>query len=86
MLALHLLQNCMVYINNINTCDAAGAHASALGERLTATDLRSVTLLIWEHVNPCRRFELDMETRLDLSPNGPRVTRLLREPLFVCDV
>jgi hypothetical protein len=49
-------------------------------ERLTATDLRSVTLLIWEHVNPYRRFELDMETRLDLSPNGPRVTRLLREP------
>jgi Acyl-CoA dehydrogenase, C-terminal domain len=41
-------------------------------ERLTATDLRSVTLLIWEHVNPYRRFELDMETRLDLSPNGPR--------------
>jgi hypothetical protein len=54
-------------------------------ERLTATDLRSVTLLIWEHVNPYRRFELDI-ARLDLSPNGPRVTRLLREPLFVCDV
>jgi Domain of unknown function (DUF4158) len=28
--------------------------------------------LIWEHVNPYGRFELNMETRLDLSPNGPR--------------
>jgi hypothetical protein len=39
--------------------------------RLTPTDLRGVTPLIWEHVNPYGRFELDMETRLDLSPNGP---------------
>jgi Domain of unknown function (DUF4158)/Tn3 transposase DDE domain len=39
--------------------------------RLTPTDLRAVTPLIWEHVNPYGRFELDMETRLDLSPNGP---------------
>jgi hypothetical protein len=38
---------------------------------LTPTDLRAVTPLIWEHVNPYGRFELDMETRLDLSPNGP---------------
>ena len=33
----------------------------------------------WEHVNPYGRFELDMETRLDLSPNGPPVTRVLGE-------
>jgi hypothetical protein len=39
--------------------------------RLTPTDLRAVTPLIWEHVNPYGRFDLDMETRLDLSPNGP---------------
>jgi hypothetical protein len=39
--------------------------------RLTTTDLRAVMPLIWEHVNPYGRFELDMETRLDLSPNGP---------------
>jgi hypothetical protein len=35
------------------------------------TDLRAVTPLIWEHVNPYGRFKLDTETRLDLSPNGP---------------
>jgi hypothetical protein len=29
---------------------------------LTPTDLRAVTQLIWEHVNPYGRFELDMET------------------------
>jgi hypothetical protein len=40
-------------------------------ERLTATDLRALTPLIWEHVNPYGRFELNMETRLDLSPNVP---------------
>jgi hypothetical protein len=43
-------------------------------QRLRANDcedLRAVTPLIWEHVNPYGRFDLDMETRLDLSPNGP---------------
>jgi hypothetical protein len=49
-------------------------------ERLTATDLRSVTLLIWEHVNPYRRFELDI-ARLDLSPNGPGDTTVERTPI-----
>jgi len=36
-------------------------------KRLTAVDLRAITPLIWEHVNPYGRFELDMETRLPLS-------------------
>jgi hypothetical protein len=35
--------------------------------RLTATDLRALTPLIWEHVNPYGRFELDMTTRLPLQ-------------------
>ena len=35
--------------------------------RLTATDLRALTPLIWEHVNPYGRFELDMTTRLPLK-------------------
>jgi TnpA family transposase len=69
MLALHLLQNCMVYINTLMMQQVLARPHWA--ERLTATDLRAVTPLIWEHVNPYGRFELDMETRLDLSPNGP---------------
>ena len=69
LLALHLLQNCMVYINTLMMQQVlARPHWAG---RLTPTDLRAVTPLIWEHVNPYGRFELDMETRLDLSPNGP---------------
>ena len=69
MLALHLLQNCMVYINTLMMQQVlARPHWAG---RLTPTDLRAVTPLIWEHVNPYGRFELDMETRLDLRPNGP---------------
>jgi hypothetical protein len=35
--------------------------------RLTPRDLRAVTPLIWEDVNPYGRFKLDMETRLVLA-------------------
>jgi len=35
--------------------------------RLTSTDLRALTPLIWEHVNPYGRFEIDMATRLPLN-------------------
>jgi hypothetical protein len=34
---------------------------------LTSTDLRALTPLIWEHVNPYRCFEIDMATRLPLN-------------------
>jgi len=36
-------------------------------ERLTARDIRALTPLIWEHVNPYGRFELDMEARLPID-------------------
>jgi hypothetical protein len=32
--------------------------------KLTPRDLRALTPLIWEHVNPYGRFELDMNARL----------------------
>lgn len=35
--------------------------------RSTATDLSALTALMWEHVNPFGRFDLDMTTRLPLS-------------------
>jgi TnpA family transposase len=65
MLALHLLQNCMVYINTLMLQQVL-ARPSWSG-RLTARDLRALTPLIWEHVNPYGRFELDMETRLPID-------------------
>jgi len=65
MLALHLLQNCMVYINTLMLQQVL-ARPSWSG-KLTARDLRALTPLIWEHVNPYGRFELDMETRLPID-------------------
>jgi ATP-dependent DNA ligase len=35
--------------------------------RLTENDFRALTPLMWEHVNPYGRFELDMSTRLPLK-------------------
>jgi TnpA family transposase len=64
MLALHLLQNCMVYVNTLMLQQVlAQPHWQC---RLTATDLRALTPLCWEHVNPYGRFELDMTTRLPI--------------------
>ena len=65
MLSLHLLQNCMVYVNTLMLQEVlAQPHWQG---RLTATDLRALTPLIWEHVNPYSRFELDMSIRLPLK-------------------
>lgn len=65
MLALHLLQNCMVYINTLmmqQILTRPGWH-----QRLTPVDLRALTPLVWEHVNPYGRFDLDMNQRLALA-------------------
>lgn len=65
MLCLHLLQNCMVYINTLMMQQVlTRPHWK---EKLTAVDLRAITPLIWEHVNPYGRFELDMDTRIALN-------------------
>jgi TnpA family transposase len=65
MLGLHLLQNCMVYINTLMLQQVL-AQPQWSGN-LTARDLRALTPLIWEHVNPYGRFELDMEARLPID-------------------
>jgi TnpA family transposase len=64
MLALHLIQNCMVYINTLMIQKVlAQPHWQA---RLMPRDYAALTPLIWEHVNPYGRFDLDMNTRLAL--------------------
>jgi len=65
MLALHLLQNCMVYINTLMLQQVLAQ--PQWSERLTPRDLRALTPLIWEHVNPYGRFELDMDARLPID-------------------
>jgi TnpA family transposase len=65
MLCLHLLQNCMVYINTLMMQQVlARPHWK---DRLSAVDRRAITPLIWENVNPYGRFELDMDTRIALN-------------------
>jgi len=65
MLALHLLQNCMIYINTLMLRQVlARPHWS---QKLGARDLSALTPLIWEHVTPYGRFELDMNARLPLD-------------------
>src|SRR5262249_29361154 len=64
MLSLHLLQNCMVYINTLMLQRVLATREWA--RRMTRTDLRALTPLIWDHVNPYGRFELDMSARLPL--------------------
>ena len=65
MLALHLLQNCMVYINTLMIQRVLDRPQWT--NRLTMPDLRALTPLVWEHVNPYGRFELDMSQRIPLD-------------------
>jgi TnpA family transposase len=62
MLSLHLLQNCMVFVNTLMLQQVLARPHWA--ERLTARDRHALTPLIWEHVNPYGRQELDMRTRI----------------------
>jgi TnpA family transposase len=65
MLALHLIQNCMVYINTLMIQKVlTQPHWQG---KLTPRDYAALTPLIWEHVNPYGRFDLDMNARLALS-------------------
>ncbi|WP_031432523.1 Tn3 family transposase [Methylomarinum vadi] len=64
MLSLHLIQNCMVYINTLMIQKVlAMPHWQG---KMTIRDYAALTPLIWEHINPYGRFDLDMNTRLDL--------------------
>ncbi|CDH24238.1 hypothetical protein XBKB1_2580004 [Xenorhabdus bovienii str. kraussei Becker Underwood] len=65
MLSLHLLQISLVYINTLLI-------QSVLSEptwrsRMTEEDWRGLTPLIYQHVNPYGRIELDMNQRLALT-------------------
>jgi len=64
MLALHLIQNCMVYVNTL-MIQRVLAQPHWQG-KLTPRDYAALTPLIWEHVNPYGRFDLDMNARLAL--------------------
>lgn len=65
MLALHLLQNCLVYVNTLMV-QRVLARTPWQG-KLTLEDLRALTPLIWEHVNPYGTYTLDLDARLALD-------------------
>ncbi|GAA2271546.1 Tn3 family transposase [Kitasatospora sp. NPDC001175] len=66
MLALHLLQSALVHVNTLLVQQVLAEPKWA--ERLTEADRRALSPLFWTHVNPYGRFELDMNSRLDLGP------------------
>ena len=64
--ALHLLQSCLVYVNTLMLQRVLGE--DAWRERMTQADVRGLTPLVWGHVSPYGRFDLDMASRIDLEP------------------
>jgi TnpA family transposase len=66
MLALHLLQICLVYINMPMIQRVLDDQDWM--DRLTETDRRGLTPLLFRHVNPYGSFLLDMTTRIPLDP------------------
>jgi TnpA family transposase len=65
MLSLHLLQVSLVYVNTLMIQHVL-AEPGWQG-RLTAVDLRALSPLKWQHVNPYGTFTLNMHERLPLE-------------------
>jgi len=65
MLALHLLQSALAYINTLLVQRVLAD--PVWRARLTDADYRALSALFWSHVNLYGRFELDMSTHLDLA-------------------
>lgn len=65
MLGLHLLQVSLVYVNTLMMQQVL-AEPEWHG-RLTEPDLRALTPLKWQHINPYGTFTLDMHERLPLN-------------------
>ena len=64
-LCLHLLQNCLVYVNTLMIQNVL-EDEMWMG-RMAQEDFRALTPLIHNHVNPYGSFDLDMDKRLPLD-------------------
>ncbi len=64
LLALHLVQNCLVYINTLMLQEVL--REPGWLDRMKAADMRALTPLIYSHVNPYGVFRLNMADRLPL--------------------
>jgi TnpA family transposase len=65
MLSLHLLQVSLVYVNTLMIQQVLTE--PMWSGRLTAVDLRALSPLKWQHVNPYGTFTLNMGERLTLA-------------------
>ncbi len=65
MLALHLLQSSLVYINTLMIQRVLTE--PAWKNHMAVEDLRAITPLFYNHINPYGTFHLDMKTRLDID-------------------
>jgi TnpA family transposase len=64
-LSLHLLQNCLVYINTLMIQKVLSQ--SKWFDLMAPADFRALTPLIYSHVNPYGHFNLDMEERIPIE-------------------
>ncbi|GAA2276107.1 hypothetical protein GCM10010145_38910 [Streptomyces ruber] len=64
-LALHLLQSALVHVNTLLMQQILADPTWA--DTLTDAERRALSPLFWTHVNPYGRFELDMNSRLELG-------------------
>jgi len=64
-LALHLLQMCLVYVNTLMIQEILTEPAWM--DRMTAEDFRALSPLVYSHMNPYGTFDLDMASRLPLA-------------------
>ena len=67
-LSLHLLQLCLVYVNTL-MIQRVLSEKQWRG-RMNAADLRALSPLIYSHVNPYGRFDLDMSKRLPIEADS----------------
>jgi len=65
-LGLHLLQNCLVYVNILMLQQIL--REPAWTRRMEAEDWRALTPMIYGHVNPYGEFDPDMDQRIAFEP------------------
>ncbi|CAM5618599.1 Tn3 family transposase [Streptomyces avidinii] len=83
MLALHLLQSALVHVNTLLMQEVLADPKWA--DKLTDADRPALSPRFWTHVNPYGRFELDMNSCLDLDLSlratvPGRTPRTMRQP------
>jgi TnpA family transposase len=64
-LCLHLLQNCLVYVNTLMIQNVLSQRKWY--ELMAHEDLRALTPLIYTHINPYGNFNLDMNERIPID-------------------